>query len=138
MDVLATFVSPKNTGPNAMYAKWLNDTYLDAFELYQNYVVSYIMTGDPNGPKPKTKLAPLYWPRPDLDGHEQYIGSVLDFGDNGIGLVLDKQLPKRNCDYIARLEQKEMSRAGYAPPGAPEPTYDEVYKAGIPTVMTER
>jgi hypothetical protein len=139
LDLLASFVSANNQGTGALLASIFKQEYLDVFELYRAYITSYIVNGDPNGPKPATKLQSVNWPKPNLQAtaNSQRIGNILNIGLGGASVAEDRHLPKLNCDFLQLLQQKGLALAGYAPPGSPLPAFDEVFGKKIPRVMID-
>jgi len=139
LDLLAAFVSSNSPGPASFLASLFKQPYLDVFELYRSYLTSYIVNGDPNGPKPSTKLSPVNWPRPNSQPapESQRMANILNIGVEGASVAEDRHLPKLNCDFIQLLEQKGMAIGEYAPPGSPPPTFDEIFGKKAPRVMID-
>lgn len=136
MDLLATFVSPITPGPASKIAGMFKQPYLDVFDLYRSYIASYIVSGDPNGPKSPTKLKVVPWPKvlPQATTDPDRMGDILHVGLDGAFVGDDRALNKENCDFFALLEQKALAIAGASAPGSPPPKFDDVYHDKTPTV----
>jgi hypothetical protein len=140
MDLLASFVSPKNGGVAGSMSKLFKPEFLNAFELYRTYISSFIISGNPNTasqPPHTTVLKRIEWPKLSLQPTSQRFGSVLNIDEEGATIVEDRTLPKLNCEWFQLLQQKGTVLLGYSPPGAAPAKYDEVFSGKVPSVMIE-
>ena len=128
-DLGAMFLSPDGYGPAAL-AGWLfKQPWLDVFAAYKSYLASYIVHGDPNREHDarQTRVRTVHWPHPTLREDREHVEGVLDFGDGGVRLIRDGQIPRLNCEYLHMMDEKGIMLSGYSVPGEPAPRWDEVY-----------
>ena len=131
-DLGAMFLSPDSYGLARTVARMFKQPYLDVFEVYKSYLASYIVHGDPNREHAQaqastTKIKPVHWPHPTLLEDQDHVEGVLEFGDGGVRIIRDGQIPRLNCEYLHMMDEKGIMQSGYTVPGEPPPRWDEVF-----------
>ncbi|SPO04892.1 related to triacylglycerol lipase I precursor [Cephalotrichum gorgonifer] len=82
----------------------------------QSYLVSYVLTGDPNTRRAVVNLPPaVRWDHPQLAGEK--IKKVLDVGNFLVGGVEDGQVPGAACGFWREFYAAAAADGGYVPPG---------------------
>jgi hypothetical protein len=134
-DLSAMFLSPDSYGLARTVGRMFKQPYLDVFAAYKSYLASYIVHGDPNRehaqtpppPPSAARIKPVHWPHPTLRDDAEHVEGVLEFGDGGVRIIRDGQIPRLNCEYLHMMDEKGIMQSGYSVPGEPPPRFDEVF-----------
>jgi hypothetical protein len=129
-DLSALFLSPEAYGLAGLAGSLFKQPYLDVFAAYKSYLASYIVHGDPNRERAAglpARVRTVHWPHPTLRDDQDHIEGVLEFGEGGVRVIRDGQIPRLNCEYLHMMDEKGIMLSGYTVPGEPAPRWDEVY-----------